>query len=134
MNAIPTDFATAIRNDGSAARGPSAMSIQWAALQDAAAAVASMAGLAAEKPSAQVRNFPALIKDAGGWRLELAATGVADIAAMMTPGVKALLAVAARGQDPTPAALSLWREYHHARGALLELVPEQGHMGPLRKA
>jgi hypothetical protein len=134
MNAIPTDFATAIRHDGSAARGPSPMSIQWAALQDAAAAVASMAGLAAEKPSAQVRNFPALIKDAGGWRLELATTGVADIAAMMKPGVKALLAVAARGQDPTPAALSLWREYHHARAALLELVPEQGHMGPLRKA
>ena len=26
------------------------------------------------------------------------------------------------------------REYHHARAALLELVPEQGHMGPLRKA
>ena len=115
-------------------RGPSAMSVQWAALQDAAAAVAAMAGLAAEKPSAQVRNFPALIKDLGGWRLELATNGVADLAAMMKPGVKALLAVAARGQDPTPAALSLWREYHHARAALLELVPEQGHMGPLRKA
>ena len=81
-----------------------------------------------------MRNFPALIKDVGGWRLELANNGVADLTAMMTPGVKALLAVAARGQDPTPAALSLWREYHHARAALLGLVPEQGHMGPVRKA
>jgi hypothetical protein len=132
MNALPTDFAAA-RPDATT-RGPSAMSVQWAALQDAAAAVAQMAGLAPEKPSAQVRNFPALIKDAGGWRMELASNGVSDLAAMMRPGVKALLAVAARGQDPTAAALSLWREYHHARAALLGLVPEQGHMGPLRKA
>jgi len=110
------------------------MSVQWAALQDAAGAVAQLAGLAAEKPSSQVRNFPALIKDAGGWRLELATNGVADLAAMMAPGVKALLAVSARGQDPTAAALTLWREYHHARAALLALVPEQGRMGPLRKA
>jgi hypothetical protein len=100
------------------------MSVQWAALQDAASAVATMAGLASEKPSAHVRNFPALIKDLGGWRLELATDGVADLAAMMKPWVKALLAVSARGQDPTAAALSLWREYHHARAALLGLVPE----------
>jgi hypothetical protein len=110
------------------------MSVQWAALHDAAAAVAAMAGLGAEKPSAQIRNFPALIKDAGGWRFEMASNGVADLSAIMRPGVKALLAVSARGQDPTSAALSLWREYHHARAALLGLVPEQGHMGPLRKA
>src|SRR5688500_12527564 len=128
MNATPTDFA-ATRPEGAVLRGPSAMSVQWAALQDAAAAVATMAGLAAEKPSAQVRNFPALIKDVGGWRLDLAMTGVADLSAIMRPGVKALLAVSARGQDPTSAALTLWREYHHARAALLELVPEQGHMG-----
>lgn len=110
------------------------MSVQWAALQDAAGAVAMLAGLAAEKPSSQVRNFPALIKDAGGWRYELATNGVNDLAAMMAPGVKALLAVSARGQDPTAAALTLWREYHHARAALLALVPEQGRMGPMRKA
>lgn len=131
MTAIPTDFS---RAQPAAARGPGAMSAQWAALQDAAAAVAALAGLAAEKPSAQVRNFPALIQDAGGWRADLAAEGVADLAAMMRPGVKALLAVSARGQDPTAAALTLWREYHHARAALLALVPEQGKLGPLRKA
>jgi hypothetical protein len=131
MAAHPTD-SSATRAE--ALRGPSAMSVQWATLQDAAGAVAALAGLAAEKPTAQVRNFPALIRDAGGWRLALASDGVADLAAMMRPGVKALLAVAARGQDPTPAALALWREFHHARAALLSLVPEQGHMGPLRKA
>lgn len=132
MSTTPTDFAA--RTDSVAPRGSSAMSVQWAALQDAAGAVAALAGLAAEKPTAQVRNFPALIRDVGGWRLQMATDGVSDLAAMMAPGVKALLAVSARGQDPTPAALTLWREYHHARAALLALVPEQGSMGPLRKA
>ncbi len=131
MNAVPTDFAAT--HPDATVRGASAMSVQWAALQDAAAAVAQMAGLAPEDPSAQVRNFPALIKGAGGWRMKLATDGVADLSAMMRSGVKALLAVAARGQDPTAAALSLWREFHHARAALLGLVPEQGHMGSLPK-
>lgn len=131
MTATPTDFS---RSQPAVPRGPNAISAQWAALQDAAAAVAALAGLAAEKPSAQERDFPALIKDAGGWRVDLAAEGVADLAAIMRPGVKALLAVSARGQDPTAAALTLWREYHHARAALLALVPEQGKLGPLRKA
>ena len=133
MTVQPTDFSAA-RPMAAPQRGPSTMSVQWAALQEAASAVAALAGLAAEKPTSQVRNFPALIRDAGGWRHELASNGVSDLAAMMTPGVKALLAVAARGQDPTAAALTLWREYHHARAALLALVPEQGRMGPLRKA
>jgi len=133
MNATPTDFA-AVRHQSAAPRGASAMSIQWSALHDAATAVAALAGLANEKPSAQVRNFPDLIKDIGGWRMELATNGIADLAAMMKPGVKALLAVSARGQDPTAAALSLWREYHYARAALLALVPEQGGMEPLPKA
>ena len=132
MSAVPTDFA--LRPEGAAPRGASAMSEQWAALQDAADAVAALAGLAVEKPTAEVRNFPTLITDAGGWRLDLATAGVADLAAMMAPGVKALLAVSERGQDPTAAALTLWREYHHARAALLALVPEQGRPESSRQA
>ena len=125
MNAPPTDLAVAGRTESSARFAPSSMSVQWNALHDAAAAVAAMAGLAAETPSARVRDFPELIEDAGGWRFELARNGIADLSAMMRPGVTALLAVSARGQDPTAAALSLWREYHHARAALLGLVPER---------
>lgn len=134
MNATPTDFAVFRHQQDAAARAPHALRVQWEALQEAAAAVAALAGLAAEKATAEVRDFPALIGDLGGWRLELAINGIADLAAMMTPGVKALLAVSARGQDPTAAALSLWREYHHARAALLDLVPEEGAMGPLPTA
>ena len=121
MNATPTDFA-ATRMDGVALREPDAMDRQWAVLQDAAAAVAALAGLASEKTSAEVRDFPATIDAIGGWRRQLAENGVADMAAMMTPGVKALLAVAERGQDPTPAALTLWREFHAARDAICAML------------
>jgi hypothetical protein len=134
MNASPTDCSVASRAESSGLLAPSPMSLQWDALHDAAAAVAAMAGLAAEKPDAQVRDFPAMIEDAGGWRFELARNGIADLSAMMRPGVTALLAVSARGQDPTAAALSLWREYHHARAALLGLVPEQEAVEPLHEA
>ena len=110
------------------------LSVQWTALQDAAAAVAAMAGLAPEKATPQIRNFPALIKDVGGWRFELATDLIGDLTAMMRPGVTALLAVNARGQDATAAAVTLWREYHHARNSVLALVPEGGTMGPRRSA
>ena len=131
MNATPTDLALA---EGIPTRGPSVMSVQWDALQDAAAAVAALAGLAAESPDPQVRDFPRRIREIGGWRLELATDGVSDLAAMMTPGVKALLAVSARGQDPTPAALTLWREYHAARTALMGLIPDNDYAAPLTSA
>ncbi|MXO91494.1 hypothetical protein [Pontixanthobacter aquaemixtae] len=112
----------------------SELSRQWAAVQDAASAVAMLARLAPEKPTNRIRNFPALIKDAEGWRHELAKNHVADLAAMMKPGVSALLAVNARGQDATVAALTLWREYFEAREAVLSLLPETGAMGPQRSA
>ena len=112
----------------------SQMSVQWAALQDAAAAVAAIAGLAAEKTSPHIRNFPALIRDAGGWRLELAERGIADLSAMMQPGLTALLVVNARGQNATAPALTLWREFHATRQAILALVPESGNLGPRRSA
>ena len=110
------------------------LSVQWTALQDAASAVAALGGLAPEKLPPQVRNFPALIKDVGGWRFELASEMIGDLAAMMRPGVTALLAVSARGQDATAAAVTLWREFHHARNAVLALVPQGGDLGPRRSA
>lgn len=122
MNPPPTDL---VRSREPSLAGPGPLAAQWAALQEAGAAVAALAGLAAERPSAQVCDFPAGVAAAGGWRLELASAGVADLAAIMRPGLQALLAVSDRGQDPTAAALALWREYHHARAALLALVPAQ---------
>ena len=110
----------------------SAMSMKWSALHDAAGVAALLAGLAAEPLSAELRNFPAIMRDAGSWRFRLAEQGVEDLAAIMESGLAALLALNARGGNPVAAALALWREFHAARAALLELLPPPPPPAPRR--
>ena len=100
-----------------------AMSMKWSALHDAAGVVASLAGETAEPMQPEVRNFPATIRDAGGWRRGAAEEGIDDVSAIMEPGLAALLAVHARGADAAPAARALWQEFKAARDALLALLP-----------
>ncbi|WP_296675461.1 hypothetical protein [Novosphingobium sp.] len=104
----------------------SAFSMKWSALHDAASLVATLAGLAPEPMRPDVRNFPAVMRDAGGWRRDLSEQGIDDLAAIMEPGLAALLSIHARGVDTAAAALALWQEFHSSRAALLALVPPEG--------
>ncbi|WP_232366816.1 hypothetical protein [Alteripontixanthobacter muriae] len=113
---------------------PVALSVRWAALQDAGAAVAALAGQEPEKVDARMRNFPAQLRNSNEWQQDLAEQGIADLSAIMRPGLTALLAVSARGQDPSAAAHRLWSEFTAARDAILALAPESGAMGPRRSA
>jgi len=138
MNVVPPSFTAA---PGTTVRATftqgtaSATSMRWAALSDAANVVALLAGIEPERPSPELRNFPALIRDAETWRRERAENGIADLAAVMEPGIAALLAVNARGADPKPAAMALWREFVAARTAILSLLPVNGvGLGPRRIA
>jgi hypothetical protein len=101
----------------------SAMGGKWSALHDAAAAVGAIAGLASEPMTPEARNFPALMRGAGGWRRALAEQGIEDLAAIMEPGLSALLSARAQGVNPTAAARALWHEFRAARDALLALAP-----------
>jgi hypothetical protein len=105
----------------------SAIASKWSALHDAAAAVCAIAGLPGEPMRPELRQFPALIRNAAGWRREMAEQGVEDLAALMEPGLSALLAASARGVSPISAAQALWREFVAARDAVLELAPPAGH-------
>ncbi len=100
--------------------------LTWSALHDAAGIVANLAGLAPEPSRPQVRNFPALVRDAGGWRTALAEQGIDDLAAIMEPGIAALLHVHARGASCAAAALALWHEFVRARAGLLALACPAG--------
>lgn len=131
MNALSPNFGS---SQPRSTANASSTSMRWAALGEAGQVVAMLAGLEAERPSKEVRNFPALIRDAEPWRRELVDKGCADLAAVMEPGIAALLAVNARGADCRPAALALWREFATARSALLELLPPSGDLGPRRSA
>lgn len=108
--------------------------MQWAALGDAGEVVATLAGLEHEQSTPEVRNFPALLRDAAPWQRKQVEHGIGDLLAVMEPGIAALLAVNARGADPGPPARALWMEFISARSALLRLFPPSGAMGPRRSA
>lgn len=123
--------APALAGSGRASFGQasaSSMGMKWSALHDAAGIVATLAGIGPEPMTAELRNFPAVIRDAGGWQREMAGQGVDDLSAIMETGIGALLAVHARGIDARVAALSLWQEFMTARSALLALAPQARDM------
>ncbi len=101
----------------------STLSMQWSALHDAVAVVGTLAGIAPEATRPEVRNFPAVIRDVGGWRRDQAEQGIGDLSAVMEPGIAARRAIHARGVNPASAAMALWQEFHAARAALLALTP-----------
>ena len=116
-------------NDGEPLGGPArgdtpdatrTTAVKWAALHDAARAVAALAGRAAADVAPS--DFSTLFAAAHGWRKALAETAVDDLAAVMEPGIAALLAVHARGVSAGAAAQALWREFVAARTAIIALV------------
>ena len=104
----------------------SALAEKWAALDDAASVVATLAGLTPEARKLDICDFPALVGDTGGWRRSLVEQGIDDLLAVMEPGIVALLAATSRGMTPSTAALTLWREFVRSRSALRELVAAPG--------
>lgn len=129
MDATPTDFLAryaehAVPHDGEPPSGDpsSPLALKWTALETAAEVVASLAEIRTKNGAAAAQALAAGIERAGGWRLALARQSVDDIAAMMEPGIAALLAVHAQGGDPRPPALALWQEFDRARQALLTLA------------
>jgi len=102
---------------------PAALASQWDAVHEAAAAVGILAQLGEEEATDEVRSLPQRAARLGGAKLEMIARGIDDLAAVMQPGLRALLSMTASGQDTTSAALTLWREFHNARAAVLALAP-----------
>lgn len=100
----------------------SALGLKWSALHEAAATIASIAGIEPEASSSQIRNFPATVRDAGGRRRERAQRGIEDLTAILEPGLKALLEAMARNAAPAPPARVLYEEFLAARNAMLLMV------------
>ncbi len=100
--------------------------MKWSGLHDAAETVAAIAGIDSPPMTPAVRNLPGMMRDAGGWRRQRAEQGIEDLAALMEPGLSALLTACAQGADPRPAARALWHEFVLARDALLALAPPTG--------
>ena len=117
MSGIANSEATAPASTG-------ALAARWGALHAAGLEIGAMAALAPEAFDERLAGFPARIEARGGARLALASDGIADLDAILQPGLMALRTIRARGQDTTAPALALWREFHALRTALLDLVIE----------
>lgn len=84
-----------------------------------------IAAIEAPQMTREVRNFPAVIRDAGEGRRKLAEQGIEDISAILEPGLSALLAAHARGSYPRAAAAALWEEFLRARDGVMALTPPE---------
>jgi hypothetical protein len=122
MDATPISFDTATAYEPplpSPNAGGDATGRKWAVLHDAAAVVA---GLAGEPVPADHLDFPEAIRKAASRRRDLAEQGIEDLAAMMEPGLAALISVHGSGADASAPARALWQEFTAARDALIALV------------
>ncbi|MEP3052013.1 MAG: hypothetical protein ABJP48_04640 [Erythrobacter sp.] len=95
---------------------------KWASLHEQSAQLTEMAGLATERFTEELAQFPDRVSQTGEWTQDLAQRGLDDMDAMMQPGITALHTISARGQDVTAPALALWCEFHRARAAILQLT------------
>jgi hypothetical protein len=91
-------------------------------VHEAAAAVGHLAQLGREHIDDEIVSLPLRAAEKGGRHFEMVARGVEDLAAIMQPGLRALLSLTAQGRDTTTAALTLWREFHASRSAILALA------------
>mgnify|MGYP001554196967 CR=1 FL=1 len=127
MSALPPSQMRAMRETIDQAREPvGSLEQRWEDLHATANQLAQVADLAPEGFDEDLAGFPAMIGEATEWQREMAWQGIEDIDAMMRPGLTALATITARGQDASVPAQALWREFHHARGAVMALVQPQG--------
>lgn len=125
MSALPPSQMAAMREAVADASAPLAMlEARWDAIHAGAAQVAEMAAISPEPTRTHLTAFPVMYTEAKAQQRAIAARGIEDIEAMMRIGLVALSAVTTRGQDASVPALALWREFHHAREAvLMALLP-----------
>lgn len=127
MTALPPAQMREMRENGewpdlSAEGSAQSLAQQWKELHQTAGRLAGVARLAPEPFDAALAGLPARLAGATPWQQEMAKQGIADIDAMLRPGVRALDVLLERGQDASVPALALWREFHHARAAVLALT------------
>ena len=103
--------------------GADVTAMRWQALSEAGRVVGMLAG-ADETPRAAAGPIEDLLARAQPWRRALAITTIADLAAMLEPGIATLLEVNGAGADPRVAARALWREYLTTREAVLDLLDQ----------
>lgn len=94
----------------------------WDELHRRGVKIAHMAALSREPFAGRLAEFPLAIRGQLPGRVNLAVDAISDLLAITKPGLAALSAIEARGQDVTAPALALWREFHASREAVMALA------------
>lgn len=129
MSALPPEQTRAMRHV--AAKSTGSLAQRWEDLHAQALQLADLAHLTSETLEGDLATVPAMLGKATEWQRELAWQAMEDIDAMMQPGMVALRTIIARGQDANAPALALWREFHAARAAVVDLAKENAETGPV---
>jgi hypothetical protein len=95
---------------------------RWLALQERSAEIARVADLAPEAVDPIMARFDEATSSHNSHALEVARRGLEDMELLVEMGLSALREVEARGQEAHAPALALWREFYHAREAVLGLM------------
>lgn len=95
---------------------------RWLRLHIQAEQIAELASISAEKPMPSADSLEQHLADAHDWQRDLVIRGLDDMEALTGLGLQALSTLVER-QAPTQApALALWREFHEARSAIIEIL------------
>ena len=121
MNAIPPE---PFRPQGAphSLQSDTALADKWAALAKAASAIAMLAGQDTLAEAGEHLAIPEHLMQTAPRRALLIEQAIDDLVAVMTPGLRALLEVHARGSEASAPAQALWQEFVTARAGLIALA------------
>ncbi|WP_298306715.1 hypothetical protein [uncultured Erythrobacter sp.] len=94
----------------------------WTAVHEKAGQIAAMADLAPEPMDTVTSRLDQALAVSGTHSYGAALRGLEDVDMLVTMGLTALREVKARGRDANAPALALWREFYHAREAVLTVL------------
>ena len=117
MAAISPKSSARIDSPEGASRG--SLNQKWLLLHEKSAEIARLADLAPEALDPIVARFNEAASSQNTHALVQAQRGLEDIELLVDMGLRALKEVEARSQDAHAPALALWREFYHAREAVL---------------
>lgn len=100
-----------------------ALAAEWQAVHHVAARLARLAGRDERDLPDAASDFPATMRQLGGWRYVIAREGCEDLTAMVQPGLDALEHLRSVDHEADQAAEALWQSFVAARAALIAMLP-----------
>lgn len=116
---------------GSGFANETGLETHWDTICDAARVIARFGAIPDAFVAEVVERTPDFAATSTGTLRQLAGWAIADIAASLQPGLRALSEMADAGRDTTRAARTLWMELSRAHGEVVTLCESAHKMTPV---